>query len=341
MKTFLCLLLFCLALQSKAQDFKNALEYMEFIDEQQEDIPKRMWRYTRAIAHSRSDRAVENNREKLVETIEDAMKKISSKPGYEGDDFKKQVLTMLEFNKNLLNDDYEKIIDMKAVAEQSYDAMEAYMKAQEMADEKMEEVQKTYETNYYTFANIHNIQIIEGETDLGKKMAKSNEVFKYYKKMYLIYFKVFVNEIYLMDALNAGDVNGIQQNTNALSMSAEEGLKTLDTVVSYDGDKSLIEMTKKSFKFFQDEADNKMPILIDFLVLNEDMQKSQETLDNTPKRKRTQEQIDKFNAMVNDFNTAVKTYNRTNSDLNRNRSVIVKTMNEANQAFLSRHIPKD
>lgn len=341
MRTFLCLLLFCLALQSRAQDFKNALEYMEFIDEQQEDIPKRMWRYTKAIAHSRSDRAVENKREKLVETIEDAMKKISSKPGYEGDDFKKQVLTMLEFNKNLLNDDYEKIIDMKAVAEQSYDAMEAYMKAQEMADEKMEEVQKTYETNYYTFANIHNIKIIEGETDLGKKMAKSNEVFKYYKKMYLIYFKVFVNEIYLMDALNAGDVNGIQQNTNALSMSAEEGLKTLDTVVSYDGDKSLIEMTKKSFKFFQDEADNKMPILIDFLVLNEDMQKSQEALDNTPKRKRTQEQIDKFNAMVNDFNTAVKTYNRTNSDLNRNRSVIVKTMNEANQAFLSRHIPKD
>lgn len=341
MRTFLCLLLFCLALQSRAQDFKNALEYMEFIDEQQEDIPKRMWRYTKAIAHSRSDRAVENKREKLVETIEDAMKKISSKPGYEGDDFKKQVLTMLEFNKNLLNDDYEKIIDMKAVAEQSYDAMEAYMKAQEMADEKMEEVQKTYETNYYTFANIHNIQIIEGETDLGKKMAKSNEVFKYYKKMYLIYFKVFVNEIYLMDALNAGDVNGIQQNTNALSMSAEEGLKTLDTVVTYDGDKSLIEMTKKSFKFFQDEADNKMPILIDFLVLNEDMQKSQEALDNTPKRKRTQEQIDKFNAMVNDFNTAVKTYNRTNSDLNRNRSVIVKTMNEANQAFLSRHIPKD
>lgn len=341
MRTFLCLLLFCLALQSRAQDFKNALEYMEFIDEQQEDIPKRMWRYTKAIAHSRSDRAVENKREKLVETIEDAMKKISSKPGYEGDDFKKQVLTMLEFNKNLLNDDYEKIIDMKAVAEQSYDAMEAYMKAQEMADEKMEEVQKTYETNYYTFANIHNIQIIEGETDLGKKMAKSNEVFKYYKKMYLIYFKVFVNEIYLMDALNAGDVNGIQQNTNALSMSAEEGLKTLDTVVSYDGDKSLIEMTKKSFKFFQDEADNKMPILIDFLVLNEDMQKSQEALDNTPKRKRTQEQIDKFNAMVNDFNTAVKTYNRTNADLNRNRSVIVKTMNEANQAFLSRHIPKD
>lgn len=341
MRTFLCLLLFCLALQSRAQDFKNALEYMEFIDEQQEDIPKRMWRYTKAIAHSRSDRAVENKREKLVETIEDAMKKISSKPGYEGDDFKKQVLTMLEFNKNLLNDDYEKIIDMKAVAEQSYDAMEAYMKAQEMADEKMEEVQKTYETNYYTFANIHNIQIIEGETDLGKKMAKSNEVFKYYKKMYLIYFKVFVNEIYLMDALNAGDVNGIQQNTNALSMSAEEGLKTLDTVVTYDGDKSLIETTKKSFKFFQDEADNKMPILIDFLVLNEDMQKSQEALDNTPKRKRTQEQIDKFNAMVNDFNTAVKTYNRTNSDLNRNRSVIVKTMNEANQAFLSRHIPKD
>ncbi len=341
MRTISILVMLFISCNLSAQEYENALEYLEFVDEQQKDIPKRMWRYTKAIAHSRSDRAVENKREQLVKEIESAIKKIQRAPGFEGDEFKNQVLTSLEFNKNILNNDYEKIIDMKAVAEQSYDAMEAYMKAQELADEKMEQVQKTFETNYYAFANKHNINIIEDESDLGKKMAKSNEVFKYYKKMYLIYFKVYVNEIYLMDALNAGDVNAIQQNSNALKMSAEEGLKILDTVSAYESDKSLIDVTRKSFEFFLDEAENKMPILIDFLVMNEDMQKSQEAIENTPKRKRTKEQIDKFNALVNDFNKAVKEYNRTNADLNRNRSIAVKNINEANQEFLSRHIPRD
>lgn len=327
--------------QIQAQSYQNALEYLQFVDEQQKDIPRRTWRYTKAIAHSRSDRAVENKREQLVKEIEKALDKIKKAPGYEGNEFKEQVLENLEFTKNLLNNDYEKIIDMKAVSEQSYDAMEAYMKAQELTDEKMEEVQKTYENNYYAFASKHNIEIIESESDLGKKMAVSNEVFKYYKKMYLIYFKVYVNEIYLMDALNAGDANAIQQNANALSRSAKEGLAILDTISAYNDDKSLIDITRKSFEFFEDEADNKISILVDFLILNEDMQKSQEALENTPKRKRTKEQVDKFNAMVNDFNKAVKTYNRTNSTLNRTRSIVIRDINEANQEFLSRHIPKD
>ncbi len=341
MKTFSIIIILFLSCNLSAQTYDNALEYLEFVEEQQKDIPKRIWRYTKAIAHSRSDRAIENKKEQLIKEIEESIEKIQKSPGFEGDEFKNQVLTSLEFNKNMLNNDYEKIIDMKAVAEQSYDAMEAYMKAQELADEKMEEVQKTYETNYYAFANKYNINIIEDESDLGKKMAKSNEVFNYYKKMYLIYFKVYINEMYLMEALNAGDVNGLQQNSNALGMSAREGLKILDTIAPYNNDKSLIDITRQSFEFFLDEAEDKMPILIDFLVMNEDVQKSQEAIDNTPERERTKEQIDQFNALVNNFNKSVKVYNRTNADLNRNRSIVVKNLNAANQEFLSRHIPKD
>ena len=40
---------------------------------------------------------------------------------------------------NVLNDDYSKIINMEEIAEQSYDAMEAYILAQEMVDKKPEE----------------------------------------------------------------------------------------------------------------------------------------------------------------------------------------------------------
>tara|TARA_R110002111_G_scaffold252195_1_gene316905 strand:+ start:12049 stop:13110 length:1062 start_codon:yes stop_codon:yes gene_type:complete len=341
MKQFITIVLFLFTISLSAQNFEKALDYLEFVSEQQEDITKKMWRYTKAIAHSKSYRNVQNKRKSLLKTLDKAISKIRNAPGYDGNEFKNQLLKRLHFNKNLLNDEYAKIIDMKAVAEQSYDAMEAYMLAQELADKKMEEIQEEYEVNYYAFANKHNINIIESETDLSKKMTISNEVFTYYKKMYLIYFKVFINEIYLMDALNSNDVNAIQQNANALSESAKEGLNILKAEAHYKNDKSIANATKKAFDFFIDEAENKIPVLIDFLVSKTDLEQTQLTLEKTPERKRTKTQIDGYNTLVNNFNKGVKQYNKTNTDLNKRREFVINTLNNSNQKFLGKHIPND
>ncbi|WP_299521816.1 hypothetical protein [Winogradskyella sp.] len=341
MKKITILLIFLIATSTYSQNFDSAISYLDFVAEQQEGITKKMWRYTKAIAHGRSDRNVESKRKSLLKTLDRAISKIRKASGYQDNVFKDQLLKRLQFNKDLLNNEYAKIIDMKAVAEQSYDAMEAYMLAQELADKKMEEIQEEYEANYYAFAAKHNINIIESESDLGKKMAISNEVFGYYKKMYLIYFKVYINEVYLMDALNNKDINAIQQNANALSESAKEGLEILNAVENYKNDKSVMMATKKAFEFFIDEADNKVNILTDFLVLNEDLEKAQATLEKTPQRKRTKEQIDSYNAMVKDFNKAVKQYNKTNVDLNKRRESIINSLNIVNQKFLDKHIPND
>ncbi|MBV7270592.1 LIC11966 family surface protein [Winogradskyella luteola] len=341
MKLFFTIAIFLFTLTTTAQTFSTAIDYLNFVSEQQEGITKKMWKYTKAIAHSRSDRNINSKRKSLLKTLDKAIEKIRKAPGYDGKEFKDQLLKRLVFNKNLMNDDYAKIIDMKAVAEQSYDAMEAYMLAQEMADKKMEDIQEEYETNYYAFANKHHINIIENESDLSKKMTLSNEVFTYYKKLYLIYFKVYINEIYLMDALNSKDVNAIQQNSNALAESAKEGLEVLKTVELYKNDKSITNATKKAFEFFIDEAENKIPILTDFLILGEDLEKTQATLEKTPQRKRTKEQIDGYNAMVNAYNKGVKTYNKTNTELNKRREMVINNLNTANQNFLSKHIPND
>lgn len=324
-----------------SQSFKNANEYLEFVSEEHENISKSMWKYTKAVAHNKSDRSINNKRETLIKTVERSIKKIEKADGYDGNEFKNQVLDHLKFNESLLKEDYAKIIDMKAVAEQSYDLMEAYIIAQEMTDKKMEEAQETYERNFHAFADEHNIEIIENETDLAKKMETSNAVFKYYNKLYLIYFKVYVNEIYLMDALNISDISAIQQSTNALSTSAKEGLLELQKVAPYNNDKSLIEATKKAFEFYIDEADNKMPILLDFLMLSENFQAINESLQNTPENKRTKEQVADYNKKVNEVNKGVNTFNKTNSQLNAKRQEMLNNLNAANEKFLDKHIPND
>ncbi len=341
MKQIITIVIFLFTISLSAQSFDTALEYLEFVSEQQEGITKKMWKYTKAIAHSRSDRNVQNKRKSLLKTLDKAISTIKKAPGYDGNEFKNQLLKRLQFNKNLLNSDYAKIIDMKAVAEQSYDAMEAYMLAQELADKKMSEIQEEYEANYYTFANTHNINIIESESDLSKKMAISNTVFAYYKQMYLIYFKVYINEVYLMEALNSNDVNAIQQNANALSESAKESLEILKTVAHYKNDKSIAIATKKAFEFFINEADTKIPVLTDFLVLKADLEQTKAALEKTAERKRTKTQINGYNDMVKDFNKGVKQYNKTNGELNKRRQIVINGLNTTNQNFLDNHIPND
>ncbi|WP_431136655.1 LIC11966 family surface protein [Psychroserpens mesophilus] len=324
-----------------AQNFANASEYLDFVAEEQQAITKNMWKYTKAVAHSKSDRSIDGKRKNLLKTIDKAISKIEKANGFDGDDYKNQVLKHMRLNKSLLNHEYAEIVDMKAVAEQSYDAMEAYIIAQEMADKKMEESQKEYETNFYAFADKHDIKIIESENDLGKKMKISNEVFEHYNDMYLVYFKVYINEVYLWEAVESNDVSAIQQNANALNVAAKEGLEILKTQPKYKNDDSVINATKTAFEFFIDETENKMPQLTDFLILNEDFEKIKNSLEQTPERERTKEQIDAYNKKVKDINTAVKNYNKVNTELNTKRQATINGLNNTNANFLANHIPND
>lgn len=94
--------------------------------------------------------------------------------------------------------------------------------------------------------------------------------------------------------------------TRAKAESAKEGLEILKTVELYKNDKSIAMATKKVFEFFIDEAENKIPVMEDFLVSKEDLDKTAAALEKTPQRKRTKEQIDGYNDLVNAFNKGVK-----------------------------------
>lgn len=335
------ILCFAMTFSVTAQKFKSPVEYLDFIGKEQKTISKNMWKYTQAVAHSKSDRNINNKRKVIIKSIERAITKIKKAEGFDGDTYKNQVLDYLNFSRDLMNADYAKIIDMKAVAEQSYDAMEAYMMTRKLADEKMAESQANYEANFNVFAAKHNIEIIESDSDLSKKMTISNAVFEDYNNMYLIFFKVYINEVYLWEAMERKDVAAMQQNANALNQAAKEAYEILETVENYKNDKSVVTATKEVLDFFIDETENKIPVMIDFFVLNENMNKITETLEKTPERKRTKKQIDNYNKKVKEINKAVKNYNKVNTELNNNRQKALNNLNLANENFLARHIPKD
>jgi hypothetical protein len=137
MKKALYLLLFlssiCLP-KTKAQDLTVAVEYMSYLSTQHSDIQADYMAYTSAVAHGKSARKVENRRQALIETVENAILNAKQMPAFKGNKaLRDSLASCLKLTQLVLNEDYAKILDMEEIAEQSYDAMEAYMLAQDLA----------------------------------------------------------------------------------------------------------------------------------------------------------------------------------------------------------------
>lgn len=324
-----------------AQKFDTAFEYLEFISEEQETITKNMWNYTKAVAHSRNERNVDNKRNSVIKSIERAQKKISAAASFNDDPYKESVLENLSISESLMKMDYAKIIDMKAISQQSYDMMEQYVLAQELADKKMAEAQKDYEAKFMDYAKRHNIEIIENETDLGKKMQISNAVFSYYNGMYLPFFKANITESYIFEALQASDISGLQQHAISLATIIKEEREVIDAMQLYKEDKNILEATHTAFDFYLEEAEVHIPEMVDFLLLQEEVANINKIIEKTSKRKRTKEQIDGYNAKVAALNEQVDSFNKLSTKLNKERTKILNNLNKANEAFLARHIPKE
>ena len=344
MKTIIATLFVFFTLTSGfAQEFKTPAEYLTFMGKESEVISKSTWKYTVAVAHSKSARKIDITRKALVKNIQTAKKKIENlKEGYKGDvEYRDQIITYLEISENQINQEYDKIIDMQEVAEQSYDDMEAYILAREMVNEKINAEVDKLNANQKLFANKYGIQISESSSELAKKMKISNEVFDNQTELYLIFFKANVTENNLIKAIEKKDLSAIQQNAATLQQFSEEGLAKLKIFKSYKNDPSLVNATKKAMEFYQQEAIEYVPKVVSFLMLNEKMQESNTAINNKSAKNRTKEEVDTFNKLVNEVNKEIGNYNKLNTKLYSDKNLVVTNWSTTSDNFVSKHVPKE
>jgi len=209
----------------------EAVNYMNVFSTEYGSIQKDMWDYTSSVSHGKSARTVDKRRVELIQTSNAALSKAKSAKAFDGSTrFKDSVVEYFRISNIVLKEDYAKIVDMEAVSEESYDAMEAYMLARDRANDKLLEASKMVEREQKKFASENNINLISSEDKLDKKMEIAGQVYDHYNEVYLIFFKSFKQEVYLNDALARKDLNAIEQNRNALVSTAEEGLVKLKSL---------------------------------------------------------------------------------------------------------------
>ncbi|GLB52385.1 hypothetical protein NBRC110019_14250 [Neptunitalea chrysea] len=342
----LVIILFIVAgsfLKSTAQTTKTPLEYLEFISNQNHDLNKQIWEYTKAVAHDKNPRKIEKIRKSLVVQIQQSRAKVQKKPSYNNDDtYKNQFINFLNVYENVINNDYAKIVDMKEIAEQSYDFMEAYILMQQQVDTKMETALDSINASQKEFATKYDIELVNGEeSSISKKMKVSNEVFHHKNDAYLPFFKANFQESELIVSLSSGNVGEIQQKATSLLTFTEEGLDSITKLKPYKNDGALILATEKMLLFYKNEAEVQMPKIIEFYLLNDKVEKMKQAIENKKEKDRTKEEIDEFNEMVKKMNIKITEYNQLNDELNNKRAKLLNEWETTNHNFLSKHIPKN
>lgn len=320
--------------------FDSPVAYLDYINQKNEDLTVKYMVYLSAVSHGKSARKVEKRRFDVLNSINLVKIDIVSMPSWQGDKgFRDTTVAYLKILNTVFNEDYGKIVNMEEIAEQSYDAMEAYMMAQQKAYEKLNEAADKQRDSEKSFAAKNNIKLLESTSEIGNKSKTANAVLSHCNDMYLIFFKPYKQEAYMIEAMNKKDLVALQQNINSLQKFAEDGLEKLKTAKGYEGDGSLINTCRNMMNFYKSEA-VRASTLSDYYLKEENFNKIKKQFDSKPSGKRTQQDIDQFNQAVKDINAALKSFNDTNNDLNKERSKALDSWNKTYNDYLDDHMPK-
>ena len=328
---YLILLLVWMPVPLVAQQYAHAGEYMAAMQEGYAQFKEDLWTYVKTAAHGKNASKTEEKRRTLIQTTHLVQKKVSRMPVYEDDaGLRDGTAAYLKLIYNVLNEDYAKIVDL----------MEAYLLAKEMAGERMDEAASLLSEEEAAFAARHNIRLIEAEkSKTTLNLEAAGRVMGYYNRVYLLFFKSYKQEAYLIEAAQKGDVNALVQNQNALKRDAAEGLAMLDTMSAYQGDGSLKAACADMLSFYLDEAIHKAPVLSGFYLQKENFEQIKAAFDAKKQSERSQADVENYNQAVTRYNQAISDYNRTSESLHEQRGKLLAAWNKTAPKFLDRHVP--
>lgn len=333
------LFLSCMAMGKKSisQSLDNPVDYMNAISDAQSEMNQKYMAYLSAAAHSKRKRKIEKMRKAALESIENSRYKTIEIPIYKGDNSLRQAsIDYIKFCYIIFNDDYDKIVNMEEIAEQSFDEMEAFLLLQEKTDEKIKEANENMNKAMESFAAKYNVNLINSKSELGNKLENAGKLNRYRNAVYLVFFKCFWQDGEIVKYMNAGKLTEIEQGRNSLIRFANEGLKGLDSLKSFAGDPSLAYSCRQALNFYKRMAEKDMPGQTDYFLKKENFEKIKKDFDRGDQSK---ESVNAYNKAVKEVNASMASFNETNKNINKERAQIINNWNNTENTFLDQHMP--
>lgn len=337
-KTFFITLFFSILISHVYAQYDNAGTYIEHINKANQALTEKYLFYLSAASHGKGARKVEKRRLEVVEMINNTRYDIQAMPPFKGDrTLRDTAVAYLKILNSVFNEDYGKIVDMEEIAEQSYDAMEAYMLAEQKATEKLREAAERQNSVQRQFAAKYEVTLIKDESATESKMKIASDVLKHYNEVYLAFFKAYKQEAYLLEAVNKKNINSIEQNINSLQNFSDQGLEKLKGLKGYNNDGSLIVACRNMLNFYKEEV-RRASAMTDFYLKEENFIKIKKQFDAMGS-KRTQKDIDLYNKGVKELNAATDEFNLVNNKLNKDRDHALDDWNKTVKHFMDNYMP--
>lgn len=340
-KTLIFVLFIIISISTFSQDFQNPVDYLNYINTRQQNIEKEMWDYARTFAHSNRQGKIIRNRKQFIQSIQTAIDEISKMPAFKGKtDLRDSIVEHLKMYYNLVNGQYTELEKLEEKSTESYQAMMKFIQKQDEINKKISDDGKRISVLYNNFAKDNNLEVTETNDEISAKITLSNIVLRYYQKLYLYRFKMQIYNTKMIESANKMDSLSTHRYLDTLKQVISEVNQALRKVNAYNGDLTLKFTCQKSVQNFKLIAENYMPTILKFIDIYNEYERNKKIIDNTPKNKLTQEQINSYNSIVEKYNNQLNQYNKKIKEIQKIMQTEQKQWNDAVDKFLDKNIPK-
>jgi len=316
----------------KSQKYTDAKKYAAVIDKQHAKVVKDLLSFSNAVSKNKKAKDIASLNKSLLIELNKSQLAIAAMPPFKANkDFKDSAAAFMKNCFNLINVDYSKIATATPAAQKSADNMRDLLADKVAAIEKLKALNVLYDSASQRFYRSANKDVF------SDKFQQAIDANIYYNKVFLLYFKTYNAEFYLLESIKKRDGNSVEQNKKIVYQSAQDGLKELDTTKAFNGDNALVKKCEALLTFYSDESDTKMDKLSDYFPVAKDFGKTRSDYEKKPTH--TKDEVKEYKKAVSEFNKALNGFNDTSHNLDHKREKALKKWDKAMGAFLDKHLP--
>ncbi|GAA4358175.1 hypothetical protein GCM10023185_23540 [Hymenobacter saemangeumensis] len=308
-------------IQAQAQavpTFTNPTDYNNYIVNEQRLLLKKNLRYISKSAHSENERKIESRRLDVVKQNELSLARLAKLKPFEGDDdFKDKATEALYQQLKVYSEDYKNVDFLAATRTRSYENMEQYYQAMEMAEAKLQAVGDSVDAAQKRFAKRHKLTISKDREmdELDKYIAAVSAVNAYQHKVYLAQFRIEKANARVSDAMSAQDVAAFAEARKQLAEDAKTAQAALSAIPAFRGkDTQYRDATRSLVNFYAGLAANQFLKLEGLLDHKDSLSK---------------EEVKEFNGYINYYNANSQKFSQAyNQAANNFQSTYIPVFND-------------
>ncbi|MEX2335947.1 MAG: hypothetical protein WD555_01595 [Fulvivirga sp.] len=237
--------------------FNEAVEYNAFIVNAQREVVKQNLDYISFSIYSNDYQLIEVKRKEVLKQIRQAKHRIERLPAFKGNNrLKNEAVNVLSEYEIAFEDDFKEVARLGKNSENSFEAMEAYFKAQNKTEERVSKASEKFNKVQDNFVKQHNLTYGDAEDQLTAQMKEVAALNRYIRSIFLEYFRVSKSFARMLEALKIQKSGPLDKERKQVIEQANEATTMLVACGDFNGERDYLDQTINLIEYYRALAEN-------------------------------------------------------------------------------------